>query len=161
MGYKEIFSEAKKELGLADHIFMVALPLVKDKNVFLSVLEHLNKSVNLAMRAYIKRQRELKKIRILPESEDLSRRLFLEEFTKSLGITTSERHIINELNLLVKAHRKSQAEIKRGEDYIIFLPNFETVTVNESNIKRYLSIARNFINKIERCLNGATRIGTA
>ncbi len=145
-----MLKESKKELGLADHIFMVALPVVKNKQVFLSILKHINKAVYLSIRAYMKKQRILKKIRMLPESEDLSRRMFFEEFKKNIGITTSERHIINELKNLVKAHEKNQGEIRRGDNYIIFLPNFETVTVNEQNVKRYLSIARGFINKVEK-----------
>lgn len=149
MEHNELLAQAKKELGLADHISSVALPLVKDKNVFLSVLNHINKCVYLAMRAYIAQQRKLRKIRINPSSDDLVRQLFFEK-AKGLGITTSEQYIVSELDLLVEAHKKSQTEIRRGEDYILFLPNFETITVNHSNVKRYLSIARTFIDKIER-----------
>lgn len=157
MGEEELFKEARKEFILADHIFSVALPVVKDKNVFLSILTHLDKSVHLAIRAYLYDQRKQKRIRIIPESRSLAKRLFFEEFTDSLGITTSEYHILKELSQLVKAHQKNQAEIKRGDNYIIFLPNFETVTVNENNIKRYLSIARSFINKVEKGMQHGTR----
>ena len=150
MGFGELFHNAKKELSMADHIYAVALPVVQDKNVFLSVLEHLDKSISFGIRAYLARQRESKNLRILPESEDLTRRLFFQEYVKTLGILTSEMHILNELHLLVGVHKKSINEIKRGDNYVIFLPNFETVTVNQANLKRYLSKARNFINRIER-----------
>jgi len=146
----ELFKDAKKELNLADHIFFVALPVVQDKNVFLSILEHLNKCVMLAMKAYLLAQKKMKKLRIIPESEDLTRRLFFEEFMKELNIVTSEKHLVNEIIQVTRAYRKSQAEIKRGEDYVLFLPNFDTVVINEKSMKRYLSIARSFINKIEK-----------
>jgi len=150
MSFVEFLRDARKELSMADHIYSVALPVVQDKKVFLSILAHLNKSVYFGIRAYLLKQRELKKLRMLPESEDLSRRLFFQEYTQILGIVTSEAHILNELNLLVQAHKKSMNEVKRGNSYVIFLPNFETVTVNPENLKRYLSTARNFINKVER-----------
>lgn len=152
MGFIELLKDAKRELSMADHINSVALPVVQDKNVFLSVLEHLDKGVYLGIRAYLSRQKELKKLRIFPESEDLSRRLFFQEYAKKIGLSTSEMHILNELNILVRAHRKNMNEIKRGDNYIIFLPNFETVTVNQVNLKRYLSTARVFINGLERGL---------
>lgn len=147
---KELLRESKREFSLADNIAIVAVPVVKDRNVFLSVLEHADKSIYLAMRSYLIKQKELKKLRMIPESEELSRQLFFEECADPLSITTSECHILTELNQLVRAHKKSYTEIKRGGDYIIFLPNFETVSVNETNVKRYLSTARVFINKIER-----------
>jgi hypothetical protein len=145
----EFLSNAKKEINLADHIYYVALPVVKDKKVFLSILNHLERSLLLAMRAYIINQKEKKKIRIIPESESLIVRLFFEEFSDTLSIKTSEKHIVKEILTVAKAYRKSQAEIKRGEDYIIFLPNFDTVTINEQNMKRYLSLSKTIINKIE------------
>ncbi len=146
----DLIRNSKKEINLADHIFTVALPVVQDKKVFLSILNHLNTSLFLAMRAYLLSQKGMKKLRIIPDSEDLVRRLFFEEFTKKLGIATSERHIVNEIIQATKAYRRSQTEIKRGDDYVLFLPNFDTVVINRSAMKRYLSTAQNFINKIEK-----------
>lgn len=153
MDFKNIFNQAKKELGLADHIFSFTLPIVKDKHVTLNVLNHLDRCIRLAAKAYVLKQRELKRIRILPKSDELYKRIFFEEFLKELNITTSEKHIVNEISLIVEAHKKSQMEIKRGEEYIIVLPNFEIVTINEKSIKRYINIVRSFINKIETNLD--------
>ncbi|MCD6547300.1 MAG: hypothetical protein J7K22_01960 [Nanoarchaeota archaeon] len=152
MDYLSLLKEAKRELGLADHILMVAFPIVRDKHIFLNVLTHADKSVILAIRAFIAKKKEARELRIIPESEELARRLFFEEFSKIVGITPSEKHLIQELKNVVIAHRKSQAEIKRGDEYIIFLPNFDSITINEQNVKRYLSIVRGFINKIEKVM---------
>ena len=153
----ELLRGAKKELNLADHIFFVALPIVKDKNVFLSILNHLERSLILCMKVFVINQKKRKRIRIVPESESLIRRMFFEEFTDDLNITTSEKHIANELVQVAKAYRKSQAEIKRGDDYVIFLPNFETIAINEQNMKRYLSLVRNIISKVEEGMNNGAK----
>lgn len=150
METKIIFSQAKKEFAMADHIATVTLPLIRDKKVFLSVLEHTNHSIILAIKAYLQSQKVKKSIRMIPESEELVRQLFFESFMEDLNITIREKMKIDELDNVVMSHKKSRAELKRGDEYVIVLPNFNTITLNKDQIKKYLSLARNFIIKIER-----------
>ena len=145
-----LFSEAKKEMAMADHIATVTLPLIRDKKVFLSVLQHANGSINGAIKAYLLLQKDKRRLRMVPSSEEIVRQLFFETFMEDLDVTIREKMELDEINDVVIAHNKSQAELKRGEEYVIVLPNFSTVTVNQSQIKRYLSSTKNFISKVER-----------
>jgi hypothetical protein len=145
-----LFSEAKKEMAMADHIATVTLPLIRDKKVFLSVLQHANSSVNGAIRSYLLLQKDKRRLRMVPSSEEIVRQLFFETFMEDLDVTIREKMELDEINDVVAAHNKSQAELKRGEEYVIVLPNFNTVTVNQNQIKRYLSSTKNFISKVER-----------
>jgi hypothetical protein len=150
MEAKELFILAKRELSMADHIANITLPLIRDKNVFLGVLQHTNSSVNNAIRAYLLTQKEKKTIRVVPMSEELVRELFFETFMEDLDISVRDKMALDELNEVVIAHSKSQAELSRGEEYVIVLRNFNTVTVNPGQIKRYLSLTRDFISRLER-----------
>lgn len=150
MGPNDLFSRAKREFSMADHIATVTLPLLRDKKVFLSVLQHTDNSINHAIRAYLLQQKEKKTIRMVPASEELVRQLFFETFMEDIDLSIREKMGLDELNGLVNAHKKSQAELKRGEEYVIVLPSFNTVTVNQAQIKKYLSLAKDFINKVER-----------
>ena len=148
-----LFSEAKKEMAMADHIATVTLPLIRDKKIFLSVLQHANSSINGAIRSYLLLQKDKRRLRMVPSSEEIVRQLFFETFMEDLDVTIREKMELDEINEVVIAHNRSQAELKRGEEYVIVLPNFNTVTVNQNQIKRYLSLAKNFISKVERGIN--------
>ena len=160
MDFRELFKESKKEINLADHIYFVTSPLIQDRKVLLNILKHLDKSILLAIRSFINKEKSLKKIRMIPSSDELATRLFFESYTQELDISFDEKRALTELNNIVKAHAKSQMGLKRGDDYVIILPDFGTITVNENNVKKYLKVAKTFINKIERGISNE-RIGNS
>lgn len=149
MDYNELFKKSRRELSIADHMAAVALPMTRDKKVFLTILKHIDNSIHLMSKAYLLKKKKERIIGMVPESEKLCYQVFFEKFSSSLNIKNEEKHYLKELNKIVKAHNESQAEIKRGDSYVIFLPNFQTVTVDNSNIKKYLSVANRIFSKIE------------
>ncbi len=144
-----MFQKSRRELSIADHMSAVALPMVKDKKVFLTVLKHIKKSMYLMSRAYLLKQKKIRVIGVVPENEELCFQMFLEKFSSKFSIGSNEKHYLKELEKVVDAYENSQAEIKRGDNYVIFLPNFQTVTVNSSNVKKYLSVASKIFTRVE------------
>ena len=149
MGWEDYFKKAKQEINLADHMAYMTLPMVKDQKVFHNLLKHIDKGLFLAMKAYLKKMNEEKELRIIPHSEELTRRLFLESYSNALSLSVQEIKKLKEINKLVRAHTKSQMDLKRGNEYVIILGNFKTVTVNESKMKEYLGLAKDFIRLME------------
>jgi hypothetical protein len=146
----ELLRDSRKEISMAEHIATITLPLLRDNRVFVNILSHANTSVLYAMRSFLERERELKRLRMVPYSEELIRQLFFESAISALGLNISDQKNTDELEKVVKAHKKSQMELKRGDNYIIVLPDFNTITINEIQVKKYLSIAKDFISKVER-----------
>jgi len=148
MGWQDLLKDARQEISLADHISFMTLPMVKDKNVFLNLLKHIDKSILTAIRAYLAKLNETKELRIVPHSDELTRRLFFESYTDRLMMSVDEIKTLKEIEKLVNAHNRSQMDLKRGEEYVMILDNFKTVTVNENRIKNYLNMAKNFIRMV-------------
>ncbi len=149
MDYKELFKKSKRELGVADHMTAVALPMVKDKKVFLTILKHINNSLHLMSKSYLLKKKKERVIGMVPEDESLCYQMLINKFSVDLNISQRDKHYLKELKKIVKSYENSQAEIKRGDSYVIFLPNFETITVNISNLKKYLSVASKILSNIE------------
>lgn len=147
-----MFREAKRELSLAEHIMTVTLPFLNDKKMYFSVLEHVHNSVFNSIRSFLLMKKENKELRIVPESDELVKQLFFEMYTDSLGLSNTDEKFVNELTSLLKSHKKSQAEIERGYNEVIVLPNYNTVTLNDVQIKKYLKDAKDFISKTEKGL---------
>lgn len=154
MDYKEIFRASLKELSMADTLASNIMAVVKDHKVFINILDHLNVALNSAMRAWLMKEYSLKRVRIMPASDALVRQMFFDSYAEPLGVGVSERWIIREMHNVASMHRSEQMEFKRGAEYMLVLPDYKTVTVNENTVKRYLSTAKTIITKIERGLNG-------
>jgi CTP:phosphocholine cytidylyltransferase-like protein len=152
MEYSQMFREAKRELGLAEHIMTVTLPFLNDKKIYFNIIEHINNAVFNGMRSFLIMKKEQKDLRIIPESDELAKQLFFEMYTESLGLSNLDERFVNELVSVIKSYKKSQAEIGRGNSQVIVLPSYETVSINDEKIKKYLKDAKEFISKTEKGL---------
>ena len=150
MGYNELFRQAKRELSMADHIMSVTVSFVRDTKIYFNVIEHARNAILMAMKSFLLMKKEQKEIRIIPSSDELIRQLFFETYMDSLGFSEIDEKIIDEMEYILNAHKKSQADLKRGREYVIVLPTYDTVTVNIDQIKKYLKEARELINKTEK-----------
>lgn len=150
MDYNELFRQAKRELGLAEHILTVTLPFVKDTKIYFNVLEHVNSAVLMSIRAFLAMKKDRKEIRIIPSSNELARQLFFETYMDDLQLSVLDEKMLSEMNHILEAHSKSQAELKRGGEFVIVLPSYDTVTVNQDQIRKYLKEAKGFIDKTEK-----------
>ena len=147
-----MFREAKRELGLAEHIMTVTLPFLNDKKIYFNILEHINNAVCNGMRSFLLMKKEQKDLRIVPESNELTKQLFFEMYMDGLGLSSLDERFVNELEHILKSYKKSQAEIGRGNSQIIVLPSYDTVSINDDKIKKYLKDAKEFISKTEKGL---------
>jgi len=147
-----MFRGAKRELGLAEHIMTVTLPFLNDRKIYFNILEHINNAVFNGMRSFLLMKKEQKELRIVPESDELARQLFFEMYMDSLGLSSLDEKFVNELGNILKSYKKSHAEIERGQEHIIVLSNYNTVSVDDNMIKKYLKDAKDFISKTEKGL---------
>jgi hypothetical protein len=152
MEYNSLFREAKKELGLGEHIFSVVLPFLKDNKVLFNVLEHLHSAVLFSIRSFLQMKKEQKGLRIIPESNLLARQLFFEMYMDELKFSALDEKMISEITSILNAHKKNMAELKRGLDNVIVLPDYNTITLNEIQVKKYLNYAKDFVFKTEKGL---------
>jgi len=144
-----MFREAKRELSLAEHIMTVTLPFLNDKKIYFNILEHINNAVFNGMRSFLLMKKEHKELRIVPESDELVKQLFFEMYMESLCLSSLDEKFVNALGNILKSYKKSQTEIERGQDHVIVLPSYETVSINDDQIKKYLKDAKDFITKTE------------
>jgi hypothetical protein len=152
MDYNGIMHQAKQEISTADYMNNVTNALMRDKNVLLNVFLHADNGIMLALSAYLVHLKNLKKIRMIPASEELKRQIFFESYSSALGMSYEEKRTLNELKDIVSAHKNNQIEFNRGDEYVIVLNNYKTITVTQNSVTKYLSVAKGFINKVEGML---------
>ena len=152
MGYNEIMHQAKQEISTADYMNNVTNALMRDKNVLLNIFLHADNGIMLALSAYLMHLKGLKKIKMIPAGEELKRQIFFESYSSALGMSYEEKRTLNELKDIVSAHKNNQIEFNRGDEYVIVLNNYKTITVTQNSVTKYLSVAKGFISKVEGML---------
>ncbi len=149
--YLELIKQARKELSFADHITHVTLPIVKERKVFMSIIRHLHDAMLAAMRAYLMYERKNKGIALLPTSNELTFNMFLQFFGDKF-LSKSDQEVLAEIKKVNEAYQKRLMDVKRGENYVIILPNYKTVIINEGRVKKYLNVVNLLISGIERVI---------
>jgi hypothetical protein len=152
MQIDELMKKAKQELATAEYMSSVTSGVVRDRNVLLSVLLHADHSVFNALLAFLLKAKETKRLKLLPQSEELQRQIFFHDHAGGLGISGEDRQGLLELNQIAEAHRKNQLEFQHGDEFIIVLNDYRTVTVDKDGIRKYLNLAKAFVDKIEERL---------
>lgn len=152
MDYKENLHKAKQEISTADYMNTITNALMRDKNVLLGIFTHADNAVMLALSAFLMRQKELKRLKMIPASEELQRQIFFDDYSSAFDMTSEEKCMLKELRDIVYAHKNNEIEFNRGDEYIIVLNNYKTIAVTQNSVTKYLSVAKGFINKVEGLL---------
>jgi hypothetical protein len=149
---KDYLSKARRELGLADHMTYVTMPLITDRNLFMSVVGHLYNSVLNTIFAFLEHEKDYKRLVALPPSERDRVDLFLSRYTHNLEIESKTVDMIRKIVNLGLASKGSYTQFKRSDKFVILSPKYNVLTIDKDTVKKYLSLQKLFINKISERL---------
>jgi hypothetical protein len=148
----ELMKKSRQEFSTADYMKTINLPVTNDRTMLLNILNHADNAVLLAITAFLTHEKLNRNLRVLPVSDELIRKIFFDDYSRHLQVTSEEKKLLAELNAIIKAHKRKEIELQRGEDYIIISDDYKTISVNPASIIKYLSIVQAFINKLEGML---------
>lgn len=127
--------ESLRHLTIAENITYSTFPLIDDKKLLLKVLEEIQKSIinsinlmntNIFFKKEINPEKNKKIIRILKKSDFQA-----EDIKKIMKIL--------EIN---KKHKESAIEFSRKEKVVIMMDNLKILTLDITEIKDYIKLAK-------------------
>jgi hypothetical protein len=151
-GAEDYLADARRELSLADHMVYVTMPLITDRNLFMSAVGHIYNSVVGAIRAFLEYERTYNRIVTMPTNTKDQVDLFLVRYTHDVGIEPKVVEMIQKITSLGLASKTSYTQFKRSDKFVILSPNYKVLTIDQDSIKKYLSLHKVFISKIEERL---------
>jgi hypothetical protein len=154
---EEEIANARKELKLADHMVYVTYKLLNDRKIILSVANHVSKATNTAIFAFLENERRFKRIYHLPENERLRLMYFLRDYSEKFALDMDVEEMIIKLDNLRLMKSTDGYNVQKGESFYFVNGGFKVETVSVKMIKKYLSNARELINKIERIIKNDYR----
>ena len=136
--------EAKKHQRIADHMTYVTYPILNEKRLLIKIFEEVCKSITFGIKSIISFENNIKNNVIINEYD---RFLF---HAKNYNLNNRQISIIKEIIELENYHKNSSMEFMKKEKIVILSDNLSYQTLDISQIKRYLLLSRQFLEKISQ-----------
>ena len=149
---EDYLRDAHKEIEIADHMAYVTLPMLTDKNLFISMVEHLYKSVFYSIMCFLRNEIYYKRLFAMPQSEKEIVDFFLRKYTHQIGIDNETLDMIRRMTNIGIASGKSFTQFKRSDKIVLLSPSYNVVEIDRDSVKKYLSLQKKFIVKIKENL---------
>ncbi len=143
--------EANKKFKLADHIAYVTYPLLKETKLLLTILENTNKSLILALNAYLYYDYLYKRISYVPDKLEEKLDIFERSSAKRYDLV-GYKQLILETNEILKKHKDAPVAFVKKDKLVICSKNYKIKTLEIKDAKMYLSKAKPFISRLHNIL---------
>jgi hypothetical protein len=149
--FNNLVLEANRKLKLADHMAYVTYPLLKETKLLLTILNNVNKSLLLALDAYLYYDYLYKRISYLPDNLKEKLDIFERSSAKRYELH-GYKELILEINELLKKHKESPVSFVKKDKLVICSKNYKIKTLELEDAKTYLSKAKPFILRLHNIL---------
>ncbi|MCW1305512.1 MAG: hypothetical protein OH335_01910 [Candidatus Parvarchaeota archaeon] len=135
-------------MKIADHMMYVTVPLLSEKMLMSSVIEHMYKAMVNSMLALLEYERYYKKIFSLPSDDKLVVDLFFERHGDELEKAQIAKDL-KEFFGLYQTMKKSQIELKKDNELVIISDTFESIRIDEAKLKSYCEAMKKLLKIVE------------
>jgi hypothetical protein len=147
--FQELRGEARLRLKNADHLITMTYPLVRDTKLLMAAVENLAKALELSLTSVLTYERNLKRIPPFHEQLDSKLNIFSQKVAPRYNIDRSYIKLIQDMDGLVRAHKKSPVEFVRKDKFIIASESYELRQLTLQGAKEYVERAKRFIQDME------------
>ena len=145
--------QAKKCIKVADHMLIMAFPLVKDPKILLSVTENIFSALSNSMSSLVYYERLFKRVPVFQEDFDSKFNIFKQYLVEKYSIRREYLNLIQEIREILAEHKKSPVEFSRGDRFVICSSNYRLKTIGVPELKRYIAQTKMFMSDMERLVN--------
>ncbi|MBU89957.1 hypothetical protein CMO94_00320 [Candidatus Woesearchaeota archaeon] len=149
---KEALDNAQQELKRVDHLFYVSLKYTRTADMMRHMVERLINAFSFGIESLLKQAKEQKKIEDIPNNPAMSVELLMKTFTDE--DTANYMSLYLRLRKIIRAPYSKREEFRRHVTMTCTIDNGEIVEVNIDILKEYYETAKNFINHVERIVEG-------
>ncbi len=149
---KEALYNAGQELKRVDHLFYVSLKYTRTADMMRHMIERLISTFSFGIDSLLKYAKEEKKIDEIPSNPMMRSKLLMETFTDEEF--ASYMNLYLKLRKILKADYSRREEFRRHVTMTCTIDKGEVTEVNIDILKEYYETAKNFVNYVERIVEG-------
>jgi len=146
-----VVERALSELKLADHMIFVTLPLLNDRMIFLNAVTHVYNGIKMVIDEFLQKEYRYKRLESIPPDDDKIT-AFLKNYINRLKLNAYVE-AINRIDAFIRVKAKSSVRLRKDDKFVLITPDYETVSISESEIKGYIKKVVGFINNMRSALN--------
>ena len=146
--FLENLKEADKIISIADHMFYVTFPLIKDKKLLLKILSDTKIAISKCINSILQYEYLYKRIKLCNDPK-INFKTFKEKCAKRYDITEQEIKLILELFEVVDEHEKSSMEFMKDKKIVILSKNLQQKIVTIEKAREFLTLTKNILKKLK------------
>ncbi|MBW2971033.1 hypothetical protein KY320_02630 [Candidatus Woesearchaeota archaeon] len=156
--FQEYRQAARDKLKIADHMLTMTYPLVKDSKILLTVVENLFLALTNSMASVLYYERTFKRIPPFQNTFESKLNMFRARVVPKYKIKKEYVSLLVEIKDIIIMHKKSPVEFTRKDVFVIASDSYNLKKISESQIKEYISTAKQFIAEMEEIVSKDERI---
>ena len=145
--FQEARQKAIQSFKTADHMVYVTYGVVKDAKLLLAILENLNTSLQETMNSILQYDRLFKRIPIFQDTFESKYNMFRLKSARRYKLESQYITTIAEVKETLDEHKKSPVEFVKNDRFVICNEGYRMKTLSINEIKKYLGIAKLFIQE--------------
>jgi hypothetical protein len=143
--FQEQLLKANKNLKIADHMFYVTYPLLKDYKLMPLILENIFLALTNALSALLNYELVFKRVPEFSDNFESKFNVFKEHCLERHSFDKDILNILVQVKELVLKHRKSPVEFYKNEKFVICSDDYKITTLSVEDIKKYIAKTKVFI----------------
>ncbi len=136
--------DAWKELAYAEHLVRVTLPVVRDKHVFINVLNHLDNAFSDGLSRFLKIKKINKEIPIYPTTKELQVEILMDKYKKVIPNIA----LFKEFLEVIKAHRENYNEMVKEDFFIIMRSDYKILRLEREDLIKYIELIKQILKNM-------------
>lgn len=137
-----MLDEALRKVKVADHMLTMTYPLVKDPKILLAILDNIQQSMDLSIKAALTKARSEKKISPYPDNTEGRIATYQQLLAKTHKTPAELIRAYQEIRETLREHETSPVEFRRKESFVICDETYKVRTLTEETLKKYLRAAK-------------------
>jgi len=151
--YEQSLQNAQKTIQVADHMMNVTYKVVADPKLLLAIIDRIRNSLSYGMSSILHYERLYKRIPPFQESYESMYHSFKSRITRRYNINIEYLTLIQEVDDIMKQHKKSPIEFRRQDKFVICSENYRMKVISIDKIKEFIEKTKQFIKETENMVN--------
>ena len=154
---QDLLRFANQKINTSDHLTYITYPTVNENKLMISIVENIFVGMTAGMDALLLYERTFKRVPMY--ADDFRAKVELLKSHAADRYNLDRKYIIalEDLRMLIEAHKKSTTEISHREKFVIFSDTYQMKALTIENVKSYLALAKSFMDKVNKVLANAGR----
>ncbi len=153
--YKELLQQAKKQIGLADHMVYVTYPLVQETKFLLAIVGHVTNAARLALQSLLEFEVYYKRLEAYNKTLVSEISVYKEKMEPRYKLDSKYCKLLQKLFELQKFGAESAIKFKRGEKYILSTSEYNMSVLDLELAKRLSNLTKKFVAEVSRIIQPA------